>query len=1021
MAGDALGTIERISGPLVVAKGMLGSGMYDVVRVGSARLIGEIIKLEGEKAIIQVYEDTAGVRPGEKVVSTGRPLSVELGPGMLSKIFDGVQRPLELIKAKSGIFIKRGSEVNAVDRRRKWEFHADKKAVRGARVSEGAILGYVDETPLIRHYIMAPAGVNGKIQSIRSGKFSVDDTIAVVKTDSGPVKVSMLQTRPVRQAARYAEKIAPEEPLITGQRIIDTLFPVAKGGTAGIPGPFGAGKCVSGDTKILVNDELKEIKSVFEESEGLVEKVSEHEHIKMLAKPLRVYSFNGRKIEEKVVQQVYKGRSEEMVEVKTRSGRIVRLTPAHRLFTIDENLRVVEKESATLAPGDYLVTPRKLEANCSYQALGGTSRPLKIVKQIDEDFAELLGLLMSGGTVRGNRTVIFSSNNKELLRRAAQLFKEMFGLEAKYEWHNGVSGVEVHSYELAKLLFSLGFPQNKKSRNVTLPKGLLNSPDSVLISFLKAYVRGNGALGEKGIEITTASREMNDGLCYLLLRLGIIFRTRQRKAGERICNRIFINAGEAAKLYPQYSNRAFHFNSTDIVPMTPQLFKAILNGAKPFALEKQGIETAAYYSNQNLTVQMFAGAANSLQEEKLRGLAEALEWVFLDKVVSVTRIKETCDVYDLVVPDNHNFVGGDIPMLLHNTVMLHEVAKHSDASIVVYIGCGERGNEMTEVLTEFPELKDPKSGRPLMERTVLIANTSNMPVAAREASVYTGMTIAEYFRDMGYDVALMADSTSRWAEAMREISTRLEEMPGEEGYPAYLPKRLAEFYERAGRVRSLAGGIGSITVIGAVSPPGGDLSEPVSQGTMRVIKTFWSLDSALASSRHFPAINWLTSYSSYLPALQKWYEEKIGKDFTANRSRIQALLQKEAELRDIVQLVGEDALPDKERVLLAMGRMIREGFLRQSAFDPADAFTSIRKQNIMIGTMLHFGDRAEEAAEKGVSAEHSMSLEVAKSISRMKEIPEEKMAEEGRKINEQIDSQFKKLIAEHGMEEVAKA
>lgn len=588
-----MGLIERISGPLVVAKEMLGTSMYDVVRVGDAKLIGEIIKLEGEKAVIQVYEDTSGVKPGEKVTSTGMPLSVELGPGILSQILDGVQRPLDLIKAKSGTFIKRGCEAKAIDRAKKWQFHAEKKITKGTKVSEGTMLGYVEETPLIKHYIMVPAGVSGKVQSIKSGKFSVEDTVAVVKTSEGLKKVSMLQTRPVRQASRFASKIAAEVPLVTGQRIIDTLFPVAKGGTASIPGPFGSGK----------------------------------------------------------------------------------------------------------------------------------------------------------------------------------------------------------------------------------------------------------------------------------------------------------------------------------------------------------------------------------------------------------------------------------------TVMQQQFAKYSDASIVVYIGCGERGNEMTDVLTEFPELKDPTTGRPLMERTVLIANTSNMPVAAREASIYTGITIAEYFRDMGYDVALMADSTSRWAEAMREISTRLEEMPGEEGYPAYLPKRVAEFYERSGRVETLGGKIGSITIVGAVSPPGGDLSEPVSQGTLRVVKTFWALDATLASSRHFPAINWLTSYSLYLGALQKWYEENLGENFVLRRGAALKLLQREAELKDIVQLVGEDALPDTERVLLEVGRLIRENFLRQSAFDPVDAYTSLKKQSVMMEAMLHFGEKAQDAAEKGVSTENIMSLEVIRKISRMKELKESDAEEESKKIIAETDSQFRKLVAEHGIEE----
>ncbi len=586
-----MGAIERISGPLVVASGMLGTSMYDVVRVGNLGLIGEIIKLEGEKAVIQVYEDTNGLRPKEKVVSTESQLSVELGPGILSQIFDGVQRPLSLIKQKSGIFIGRGIAINAIDRKKKWQFHPEKKLKKGARIDAGAILGYVEETPLIKHYIMVPQGVSGKLASIKAGRFTVEEAIATIEDKGKMIKLKMLQNRPVRQAGKFAEKIAAEIPLVTGQRVIDTLFPVAKGGTAGIPGPFGAGK----------------------------------------------------------------------------------------------------------------------------------------------------------------------------------------------------------------------------------------------------------------------------------------------------------------------------------------------------------------------------------------------------------------------------------------TVTLHNLAKFSDASIVVYIGCGERGNEMTEVLTEFPELKDPRTGRPLMERTVLIANTSNMPVAAREASVYTGITIAEYFRDMGYDVALMADSTSRWAEAMREISTRLEEMPGEEGYPAYLPKRIAEFYERAGRVKTLNGNIGSVTVVGAVSPPGGDLSEPVSQSTLRVVKTFWSLDAALASSRHFPAINWLSSYSLYLGALQKWYEENLAMGFTDARDRALKLLQKEAELKDIVQLVGEDALPDTERVLLAVGRLIRENFLRQSAFDEVDAFTSMKKQSLMLNLMLHFGDMANEAAEKGISAENVMALDVVKRLSRMKEIKEENIEKESKEMDAEMEVQFKKLIAEQGV------
>lgn len=1090
-----MGAIERISGPLVVAKDMLGSSMYDVVRVGTARLIGEIIKLEGERAVIQVYEDTSGVRPGEKVVSTNAALSVELGPGILSQIFDGVQRPLDLIKAKSGTFIKRGSDVSAIDRKKRWQFHVANKVAKGTKAIEGMVLGYVEETQLIKHYIMVPPGVTGKIQSIKAGKFRVEDTVAVIRTDRGLVKVSMLQRRPVRQASRFAEKIASEVPLITGQRIIDTLFPVAKGGVAGIPGPFGSGKCVTGDTKILVDGELRQIKEVFDASGGNIEDVSAYERVKNLSNPMRVHSFDGKKIESKPVYQLFRGRTDELVEIKTKSGRLVRLTPVHKLFAVDSSLEIVEKEAGALMQGEYIIMPRKLDFSSNYQKVsiefdcriadtnairsmrvlideylksnhttkkelaklleidygvllgfyraenrptlefirkvetlmgrpiefdrikvGSSSGPLKVVREINEEFGELLGLLMSDGMIRGRSSVVFFNNEKALLERVAYLLDSLFGLKAAYKWQRTVNGVEVHNRGLVKLLLSLGYPPFRKSRNLKLPKGLLNSPDSVLLSFLKAYISGDGALGEKVVEITTASREMRDGLCYVLLRLGVLFRTRERKIGDWIYNRIFISAREAAKLYPQYQKPSY-FNSTDIVPMTPELFRVILNGAAPYTLEKQGIVTAGYYAKQNFTTQVFQKVAHILGGEKLMALADALDYVFIDKVVGVTKIKESCDVYDLVVPETHNFIGGNIPMLLHNTVMLHSLAKYSDTSIVVYIGCGERGNEMTEVLTEFPELKDPQTGRPLMERTVLIANTSNMPVAAREASIYTGITIAEYFRDMGYDVALMADSTSRWAEAMREISTRLEEMPGEESYPAYLPKRIAEFYERAGRVKTLGGGVGSITVVGAVSPPGGDLSEPVSQGTLRVIKTFWSLDAALASSRHFPAINWLSSYSLYTGALEKWYDEHLGEGFVSARKKTLALLQREAELKDIVQLVGQDALPDTERVLLEVGRMLREGFLRQSAFDEVDAFTSMKKQSLMIETMLHFGDRAQEAAERGVSAESTMSLDAVKKIARMKEIDESKAEEEGKKIVSEIDSQFKKLVAEQGMEE----
>ncbi len=584
------GELRKISGPVVVGEKMLGAKMYDVVKVGGQQLIGEIIKLNGERATIQVYEDTSGLRPGEKVVNTGLPLSVELGPGLLESIYDGIQRPLNEILKKTGGFIGRGVTANALDRHKKWAFTPTAK--KGDHVKGGDIIGEVQETEIILHKIMVPHGVKGEVVEIRKGSFTVEDTVAVVKEkDSGKKQeLTLMQKWEVRKPRPYAEKMAPTTPLVTGMRILDTFFPIAKGGVAAIPGPFGSGK----------------------------------------------------------------------------------------------------------------------------------------------------------------------------------------------------------------------------------------------------------------------------------------------------------------------------------------------------------------------------------------------------------------------------------------TVCQQSLAKYSDAQVIVYVGCGERGNEMTEVLTEFPELLDPKTKKPLMQRTVLIANTSNMPVAAREASVYTGITIAEYYRDMGYDVALMADSTSRWAEAMREISGRIEEMPGEEGYPAYLARRLAEFYERAGRIVCLGKKErnGSVSVIGAVSPPGGDISEPVSQNTLRVTKVFWALDAKLAQRRHFPAINWLKSYSLYTDTLDATYAKGIAKDWSENRAKAMALLQKEAELQEIVQLVGPDALPEKEQAVLDATRMIREDFLQQSAYSDVDAYASLEKQHKMLRAILHFHSRAIEAIEQGCQLKAVTSLKVRDEIARMKEAPEKDFANKSEELAGAIDSQFHKIMGE---------
>ncbi|PIZ96988.1 V-type ATP synthase subunit A [Candidatus Micrarchaeota archaeon CG_4_10_14_0_2_um_filter_49_7] len=563
-----MGKLYKISGPVVVANEMLDAKMYDVVKVGEEELIGEIIKLEGDKATIQVYEETSGLKPGEPVSTTNEALSVELAPGLLRGIYDGIQRPLDIILKKSNdAFIKRGTVVDPLDRSKKWEFKACVR--KGAKVKKGDIIGTVQETDVIEHRILAP--IDGTVEEIHSGKFTIVDEIGTISDGRKKHSVCMLQKWQVRKARPYIEKLDPVIPLITGQRIVDTFFPISKGGTCCIPGPFGSGK----------------------------------------------------------------------------------------------------------------------------------------------------------------------------------------------------------------------------------------------------------------------------------------------------------------------------------------------------------------------------------------------------------------------------------------TVTQHQFAKWSDTEIVVYIGCGERGNEMTEVLTEFPKLVDPKSGKPLMERTILIANTSNMPVAAREASIYTGITLAEYFRDQGYGVALMADSTSRWAEAMREIGGRLEEMPGEEGYPAYLARRLAEFYERSGRVKCLGSSerFGSITVIGAVSPPGGDISEPVSQNTLRVTKVFLALDAALAKKRHFPSINWLNSYSLYTRSLDSWFGANVAKDFTSLRNEAMAMLQRESELQEVVQLVGPDALPEKEQVVLMASKMLREDFLQQSAYSDVDSYTSLKKQYLMLKNIMKFYHSAVYSVDKGQQVKNLQALPIIERIARMKEIPEAKLGD----------------------------
>ena len=584
------GTIKKVAGPLVIAEGMRDANMFDVVRVSRQRLIGEIIEIHGDEASIQVYEETSGLGPGEPVESMDVPMSVELGPGLITSIYDGIQRPLDDIMKVSGNNLKRGVEVASLKRDKKWEFVPVAKA--GDEVEAGDVLGTVQETIVVQQKIMVPYGVKGTVKEIKAGAFTVEEVVAVIATEKGDKELTMMQRWPVRKGRPYQKKLPPVKPLVTGQRVIDTFFPIAKGGVAAVPGPFGSGK----------------------------------------------------------------------------------------------------------------------------------------------------------------------------------------------------------------------------------------------------------------------------------------------------------------------------------------------------------------------------------------------------------------------------------------TVIQHQLAKWAEADIVVYIGCGERGNEMTDVLNEFPELKDPKTGQSLMERTVLIANTSDMPVAAREASIYTGITIAEYFRDMGYSVALMADSTSRWAEALREMSGRLEEMPGEEGYPAYLGSRLAQFYERAGHVVSLGkeGREGALSVIGAVSPPGGDISEPVSQATLRIVKVFWGLDFALAYKRHFPAINWLTSYSLYVDNMANWFNEEVAADWMEDRQKMMTILQEEAELNEIVQMVGMDALSPTDRLKMEAARSIREDFLHQNSFHEIDTYTPLRKQYLMMKLVLAFYEKSVDALNKGADMNALIAMPVREKIGRYKYTTDADIESEYKNVEEELD---KEVAAAFGKED----
>ncbi len=1044
-----MGIIEKVSGPIVIANKMLGAKMYDVVKVGDSSLIGEIIQLNEDKAIIQVYEDTAGIRPGEKVETTEHPLSVNLGPGLIANIYDGIQRPLEKIEKELGAYISKGISINSLDLKKKWNFVANKDLKRNTEIKEGDILGYVQETDIIKHYIMVPPGIKGKLDELKSGKMTITQTVATIKDGSKKIEIPMMQMRAVRKAGKYKNKLMVDEPLVTGQRVVDTFFPIAKGGTAAVPGAFGTGKCVTGDTPVMMADgniiTMEELYNANSRNSKVIVQ-TDFETLLETERPIELNSFVNQKIVKSISKYIYKGKSDSVIEIKTRTGRKAKITPVHKLFKIGENGEIIETMAKDLKIGDYIASARKIQLTNKDKAIKfgrnydlGSRKKIIIPSRITPELAEFIGHFVAQGYIRSNKTVVYTNSDETLLNRVIELGKILFGLDGKLEMQeNKTPNVLMHSVVLVDFIKFLGVGDNARTKQI--PKLLMQSSDSSIYNFMRAYYLWNGTFSSDKIELSTASNKLNIQLSYILTRMGIMH-SMKTQIMDKFDNKIVIKGKEnlvqfyalltntldktsyekleKIKLYETETKT--EYTAIDIAPLSSKYMSKMYACVKTKNLkpDTSGINMYNYTGkNEKESVEIhkkfIEKTEDAMKESEFSptstGPGLMLEHIYGDEIVSLKKIDGNIDVYDVTVPEfGSNFVGGFGAIVLHNTVIQHQLAKWSDAQIIIYIGCGERGNEMTEVLTEFPELKDPKTGKPLMERTILIANTSNMPVAAREASIDTGITIAEYFRDMGYDVAVMADSTSRWAEAMREVSARLEEMPGEEGYPAYLPKRLAEFYERGGKVETLNGKQGSITIIGAVSPPGGDISEPVSQGTLRITKTFWALDAALASSRHFPSINWLSSYSLYDGNLKNWYLKNIGKEFIENKDYAMKILQREAELKNIVQLVGADALPDSERIILEVGRMIRENFLFQSAYDDIDTFSSLNKQYKMLDLILHFNTLAESAV-KEVSAEKIMQLEAKKEISRMREISEKEFAAFAENAKKKIENAFSDLL-----------
>ncbi|MHA1650904.1 MAG: V-type ATP synthase subunit A [Candidatus Helarchaeota archaeon] len=1112
-------SIISIDGPVVKADNMFNSKMHEMVEVGNERLIGEIIQLEEGVAFIQVYEHTSGLKLEEPVYPTGMPLIVELGPGLIGTIFDGIQRPLEVLRTRVGDYIKRGVKVKSLDRHKQWDFSPTVK--KGDKVGPGDIIGEVQESEMVLHKIMIPPNISGIIESIvPKGLYQITDEIAQIKNGTDLHSIKMLQTWPIRTPRPYAERLLPNDPLITGQRVIDVFFPIAKGGVGAIPGGFGSGKCVPPDTPIMLETgELVSIEELFLLIKGSKPDLSLNEEIIEVQEGITVYTFDGEKIRPSKVTHVYRGWCDEIIEIKTKSGRIIEVTAPHKLIKFNKQGYFEETRADNLSIGEFIVIPRQIKVKQSYQLIdeylaleglrcndenlnkkttnilkdlaakyGGykqvanlldikestiynysigrykiplinmkkifklangdfklpkfvsgdiSSKKLELPTEFNEDFAELLGLLLSDGMLTP-KTVLFYNNDEVLLKRYKDLFTKLFKIVPKQGVFNKVKGLAANATILVKLLKDLGMPDKQKSKNVIVPSIVMKSPDSVIAAFIRGYFLGDGTFSKKTLEFNSASEKMIQGLAYLLTRLGILYSISRRERNEFQQFRLIITSikelekfinqlkckdysyfSKFRKIIDYVENTKSGSSTRDLVPLNKEIFKKLMQVMSKRDFEAYGISIGNYaYQGESLSIDMLAKLLKVTEElndpilEDLRSLLSVFRDIALDKIVNISIKKGHHVVYDVTIPETHNFIGGKSPSILHNTMTLQQIAKWATADIIIYIGCGERGNEMTDILTSFPKLVDPRTQKPLMERTIMIANTSNMPVSAREASIYTGITIGEYFRDMGYDVAIMADSTSRWAEALREISARLEEIPAEEGYPSYLPTRLSEFYERAGKI--IAQGkperYGTISLMGAVSPPAGDFSEPVTQYTIRNIRVLWELDKKLADSRHYPAINWINSFSEYANYVKEWWHENISPKWATYRDHALEILIKDNQLMQIVKLIGAESLPDDERLVLFIARLIKEGFLRQNAMDEVDTYSTPEKQYKMLEIILELYQKGLEIVARRIPFYKITEMPIIPQLMRMKmEIRNEEL-EKFTQIKNQMLKQLDELL-----------